>query len=132
MMYPIVLLLHNFFVCLCHFIELLTVSFLGTKTLKKGGCKMFSKSINAIFEILSTCCLLSICADNSFHFCPVQTPSFHGVDPERGPASGGTKISLLGTHLDAGSNVSVAIRGAPCRLLRYYWGNLQISLGCLG
>ncbi|KAL7988219.1 hypothetical protein Chor_007138, partial [Crotalus horridus] len=45
------------------------------------------------------------------------TPSFFGVDPERGPTSGGTKISLLGNHLDAGSNVTVAIRGAPCRLI---------------
>uniref|UniRef100_A0A8C5SVG7 Plexin A3 n=1 Tax=Laticauda laticaudata TaxID=8630 RepID=A0A8C5SVG7_LATLA len=43
-----------------------------------------------------------------------STPSYFGVDPERGPTSGGTKISLLGNHLDAGSNVTVAIRGAPC------------------
>uniref|UniRef100_A0A8C5SUY5 Plexin A3 n=1 Tax=Laticauda laticaudata TaxID=8630 RepID=A0A8C5SUY5_LATLA len=49
-----------------------------------------------------------------------STPSYFGVDPERGPTSGGTKISLLGNHLDAGSNVTVAIRGAPCRLIRYY------------
>nr|XP_020648579.1 plexin-A3 isoform X1 [Pogona vitticeps]XP_020648580.1 plexin-A3 isoform X1 [Pogona vitticeps]XP_020648581.1 plexin-A3 isoform X1 [Pogona vitticeps]XP_020648582.1 plexin-A3 isoform X1 [Pogona vitticeps]XP_020648584.1 plexin-A3 isoform X1 [Pogona vitticeps] len=60
-------------------------------------------------------------SDTPFTFV---TPSFHGVDPERGPASGGTKISLLGSHLDAGSNVSVAIRGAPCQLLRRSTGEI--------
>uniref|UniRef100_A0A670KIJ4 Plexin-A2 n=1 Tax=Podarcis muralis TaxID=64176 RepID=A0A670KIJ4_PODMU len=44
--------------------------------------------------------------------CQGKTPSFHGVYPERGPASGGTKISLLGTHLDAGSNAVFVSLGA--------------------
>ncbi|KAL8164327.1 UNVERIFIED_CONTAM: Plexin-A3, partial [Gekko kuhli] len=60
-------------------------------------------------------------SDTPFTFV---NPSFHGVDPERGPASGGTRITLLGTHLEAGSNVSVAIRGAPCHLVRRSAGEI--------
>ncbi|XP_061470157.1 plexin-A3 isoform X1 [Rhineura floridana] len=60
-------------------------------------------------------------SDTPFTFV---TPSFHRINPEQGPASGGTKITLLGTHLDAGSNVSVVIRGAPCRLIRRSAGEI--------
>ncbi|NXE41191.1 PLXA1 protein, partial [Ptilorrhoa leucosticta] len=42
------------------------------------------------------------------------TPTFSRVVPSRGPLSGGTWIAIEGTHLNAGSNVSVTIGGRPC------------------
>ncbi|KAL2299836.1 hypothetical protein Nmel_012688 [Mimus melanotis] len=42
------------------------------------------------------------------------TPTFSRVVPARGPLSGGTWITIEGTHLNAGSNVSVTIGGRPC------------------
>uniref|UniRef100_A0A8C0BWQ6 Plexin-A1 n=1 Tax=Buteo japonicus TaxID=224669 RepID=A0A8C0BWQ6_9AVES len=43
-----------------------------------------------------------------------QTPTFSRVVPARGPLSGGTWIAIEGSHLNAGSNVSVTIGGRPC------------------
>uniref|UniRef100_A0A8V5HDY3 Plexin-A1 n=1 Tax=Melopsittacus undulatus TaxID=13146 RepID=A0A8V5HDY3_MELUD len=43
-----------------------------------------------------------------------QTPTFSRVIPARGPLSGGTWIAIEGSHLNAGSNVSVTIGGRPC------------------
>ncbi|XP_065543847.1 plexin-A1 isoform X2 [Lathamus discolor] len=42
------------------------------------------------------------------------TPTFFRVIPARGPLSGGTWIAIEGSHLNAGSNVSVTIGGRPC------------------
>ncbi|NXI40334.1 PLXA1 protein, partial [Galbula dea] len=42
------------------------------------------------------------------------TPTFSRVVPARGPLSGGTWITIEGSHLNAGSNVSVTIGGRPC------------------
>uniref|UniRef100_A0A8V5HIW7 Uncharacterized protein n=1 Tax=Melopsittacus undulatus TaxID=13146 RepID=A0A8V5HIW7_MELUD len=42
------------------------------------------------------------------------TPTFSRVIPARGPLSGGTWIAIEGSHLNAGSNVSVTIGGRPC------------------
>ncbi|XP_072731699.1 plexin-A1 [Ciconia boyciana] len=42
------------------------------------------------------------------------TPTFSRVVPARGPLSGGTWIAIEGSHLNAGSNVSVTIGGRPC------------------
>ncbi|XP_059588999.1 plexin-A3 isoform X3 [Alligator mississippiensis] len=46
------------------------------------------------------------------------TPVLLSLRPTVGPVSGGTRLTVTGTHLDAGSNVSVALRGAPCPLIR--------------
>uniref|UniRef100_A0A663LN59 Plexin-A1 n=1 Tax=Athene cunicularia TaxID=194338 RepID=A0A663LN59_ATHCN len=43
-----------------------------------------------------------------------RTPTFSRVVPARGPLSGGTWIAIEGSHLNAGSNVSVTIGGRPC------------------
>lgn len=51
-----------------------------------------------------------------------QTPVLLSLRPTVGPVSGGTRLTVTGTHLDAGSNVSVALRGAPCPLIRYGLG----------
>uniref|UniRef100_A0A8C2TYF3 Plexin-A1 n=1 Tax=Coturnix japonica TaxID=93934 RepID=A0A8C2TYF3_COTJA len=42
------------------------------------------------------------------------TPTFSRVTPTRGPLSGGTWIAIEGSHLNAGSNVTVTIGGRPC------------------
>uniref|UniRef100_A0A803YLC6 Sema domain-containing protein n=1 Tax=Meleagris gallopavo TaxID=9103 RepID=A0A803YLC6_MELGA len=41
------------------------------------------------------------------------TPTFSRVTPARGPLSGGTWIAIEGSHLNAGSNVTVTIGGRP-------------------
>ncbi|XP_050784245.1 plexin-A3-like isoform X1 [Gopherus flavomarginatus] len=46
------------------------------------------------------------------------TPRLRGLNPAGGPVSGGTRITLTGTHLDAGSSVNISLQGAPCQLLR--------------
>lgn len=40
------------------------------------------------------------------------------LKPSRGPASGGTIVNITGSHLDAGSNVSVMFKDQPCTYLR--------------
>ncbi|XP_053492029.1 plexin-A1b [Ictalurus furcatus] len=46
------------------------------------------------------------------------SPYFTRVVPSRGPFSGGTKITIHGSHLNAGSAVSVKIGLNPCRFER--------------
>nr|XP_042717338.1 plexin-A3 [Chrysemys picta bellii] len=47
-----------------------------------------------------------------------DTPRLRGLNPGGGPVSGGTRVTLTGTHLDAGSSVNISLQGAPCQLLR--------------
>uniref|UniRef100_A0AAR2LXP9 Plexin-A1 n=1 Tax=Pygocentrus nattereri TaxID=42514 RepID=A0AAR2LXP9_PYGNA len=53
--------------------------------------------------------LLCLCA----HF-PLQTPFFTRMQPSQGPLSGGTRITIEGNHLNAGSSVAVNIGRHPC------------------
>nr|XP_033778727.1 plexin-A3 isoform X2 [Geotrypetes seraphini] len=46
------------------------------------------------------------------------TPSFNRVSPARGPVSGGTRITISGRNLDAGSSVSVLVRDRECQFVR--------------
>ncbi|KAJ8260045.1 hypothetical protein GJAV_G00176440 [Gymnothorax javanicus] len=46
------------------------------------------------------------------------TPYFMRVHPSRGPISGGTRITIEGNHLNAGSAVSINIGLNPCRFER--------------
>ncbi|KAG8447285.1 hypothetical protein GDO86_014668 [Hymenochirus boettgeri] len=46
------------------------------------------------------------------------TPSFHSVSPGRGPASGGTHLTISGRNVDAGSSVSVFLRDSECQFVR--------------
>ncbi|XP_039628662.1 plexin-A1-like isoform X1 [Polypterus senegalus] len=46
------------------------------------------------------------------------TPNFFRVNPPRGPLSGGTRITIEGNHLSAGSAVTVNIGLNPCRFIR--------------
>ncbi|XP_033705095.1 plexin-A3 isoform X5 [Tursiops truncatus] len=46
------------------------------------------------------------------------TPTFDRVSPSRGPASGGTRITISGHSLDAGSRVTVTVRDGECQFVR--------------
>ncbi|KAM4663711.1 plexin-A3 [Discoglossus pictus] len=46
------------------------------------------------------------------------TPSFDAVSPSRGPASGGTRLTISGKNLDAGSSVSVLLRDSVCQFVK--------------
>lgn len=49
-----------------------------------------------------------------------QTPSFSRVQPDKGPVSGGTRLTVSGRHLDAGSAVTVFLAQETCVYVR--WG----------
>uniref|UniRef100_A0A671QF83 Plexin A3 n=1 Tax=Sinocyclocheilus anshuiensis TaxID=1608454 RepID=A0A671QF83_9TELE len=46
------------------------------------------------------------------------TPSFNRVRPEKGPVSGGTRLTISGRHLDAGSAVTVFLAQEECLFVR--------------
>uniref|UniRef100_G1PF32 Plexin-A3 n=1 Tax=Myotis lucifugus TaxID=59463 RepID=G1PF32_MYOLU len=46
------------------------------------------------------------------------TPTFNRVRPSRGPASGGTRLTISGSSLDAGSTVTVIVRDGECQFVR--------------
>uniref|UniRef100_A0A8C1W9Z6 Plexin A3 n=1 Tax=Cyprinus carpio TaxID=7962 RepID=A0A8C1W9Z6_CYPCA len=46
------------------------------------------------------------------------TPSFNRVRPEKGPVSGGTRLTISGRHLDAGSSVTVFLAQEECLFVR--------------
>lgn len=48
----------------------------------------------------------------------LQIPRIHNIQPSRGPVSGGTIVNITGSHLDAGSNVSIMFKDQPCTYLR--------------
>lgn len=48
-----------------------------------------------------------------------QTPTFDRVSPARGPASGGTRLTITGHALDAGSSVMVTVRDGECQFVRW-------------
>uniref|UniRef100_A0AAQ4R6W2 Plexin A4 n=1 Tax=Gasterosteus aculeatus aculeatus TaxID=481459 RepID=A0AAQ4R6W2_GASAC len=45
-------------------------------------------------------------------------PRIINLKPSRGPVSGGTVVNITGSHLDAGSNVSIMFKDQPCTYLR--------------
>ncbi|XP_066499316.1 plexin A3 [Hoplias malabaricus] len=46
------------------------------------------------------------------------TPSFNQVQPEKGPVSGGTRLTISGKNLDAGSAVTVFLAQEKCLFVR--------------
>lgn len=55
------------------------------------------------------------------HPPPLQSPSFSRVRPEKGPVSGGTRLTVTGRHLDAGSTVTVYIDKEECLFVKSVW-----------
>ncbi|KAJ8395075.1 hypothetical protein AAFF_G00035310 [Aldrovandia affinis] len=52
------------------------------------------------------------------------TPSFGAVRPEKGPVSGGTRLTVSGRHLDAGSSVTVFLGQGECLFVRRSMQNI--------
>ncbi|KAK7895344.1 hypothetical protein WMY93_020669 [Mugilogobius chulae] len=48
----------------------------------------------------------------------IPAEQIHSIKPNRGPVSGGTIVNITGSHLDAGSNVSIMFKDQPCTFLR--------------
>ncbi|KAM9786114.1 plexin-A1-like [Neosynchiropus ocellatus] len=46
------------------------------------------------------------------------TPFFSSIQPSQGPISGGTRVTIEGSYLNAGSYVSVSIGSQPCHFKR--------------
>ncbi|XP_012668650.1 plexin-A3 isoform X3 [Otolemur garnettii] len=46
------------------------------------------------------------------------SPMFDRVSPSRGPASGGSRLTIFGSSLDAGSRVTVTVRDGECQFVR--------------
>ena len=47
--------------------------------------------------------------------------------PTKGPAAGGTKITVYGDHLDSGSEVGVTLAGIDCAIKQRY----RLELMCM-
>lgn len=52
------------------------------------------------------------------NFGSPQTPSMLALTPGRGPESGGTKVTIVGENLGAGSTVNVYFGNQTCELYR--------------
>ncbi|XP_053932349.1 plexin-A1 [Cuculus canorus] len=80
-------------------------------------CEIGDASSSKIHEARVEVCIRD-CSPNYRTTSPKNftfvTPTFSRVVPARGPLSGGTWIAIEGSHLNAGSNVSVTIGGRPC------------------
>lgn len=57
-----------------------------------------------------------------YHHCLLcfilQSPTFSRVHPEKGPVSGGTRLTVMGRHLNAGSSVTVYINKEECLFVK--------------
>lgn len=57
----------------------------------------------------------------------MQSPYFTRVVPAQGPISGGTRITIEGSHLNAGSSVSISIGRQPCVFKKYVCLSVRLS-----
>uniref|UniRef100_A0AAQ4P298 Plexin A4 n=1 Tax=Gasterosteus aculeatus aculeatus TaxID=481459 RepID=A0AAQ4P298_GASAC len=55
-------------------------------------------------------------------------PRIINLKPSRGPVSGGTVVNITGSHLDAGSNVSIMFKDQPCTYLRLVGSKPELIL----
>uniref|UniRef100_A0A8C9WI37 Plexin-A2 n=1 Tax=Scleropages formosus TaxID=113540 RepID=A0A8C9WI37_SCLFO len=60
------------------------------------------------------------------HGRPKRMPSVVGLSPSRGPESGGTKVTILGENLGAGSSVSVLFGNQSCE----FYGRTMTEIVC--
>uniref|UniRef100_A0A803XY63 Sema domain-containing protein n=1 Tax=Meleagris gallopavo TaxID=9103 RepID=A0A803XY63_MELGA len=73
-----------------------------------------SKVHDARVEVCIRDCSPNYRATSPKSFTFVVSPGVTPLTPARGPLSGGTWIAIEGSHLNAGSNVTVTIGGRPC------------------
>ncbi|XP_078732617.1 plexin-A1 isoform X1 [Lampetra fluviatilis] len=62
-------------------------------------------------------CLPEYTAVSQQHY-RFTVPVLSGLRPDKGPVSGGTTVTVLGSNLDAGSTVAVTFNNNSCRFLR--------------
>ena len=48
----------------------------------------------------------------------LQTPSISNFAPSHGPASGGTRITIQGQHLNIGSSQTAFVNDKPCEIVK--------------
>ncbi|CAG7720399.1 unnamed protein product [Allacma fusca] len=56
-------------------------------------------------------------------------PKIRGVSPSRGPMAGGTKITIFGEHLNAGSHIQAFVDSIPCEILSKEANRIQCRSG---
>ena len=52
-------------------------------------------------------------------YLSLQEPRIIDFEPKMGPISGGTRITVRGHHMDAGTTITVSVVGIPCNVTRY-------------
>lgn len=72
--------------------------------------RCWSLWLEKISIFLSSICSAPLC----FSLSGSQTPSVTGLSPSRGPESGGTKVTIMGENLGAGSSVNVQFGNQTC------------------
>uniref|UniRef100_A0A8C7ZDM0 Plexin-A1 n=1 Tax=Oryzias sinensis TaxID=183150 RepID=A0A8C7ZDM0_9TELE len=60
------------------------------------------------------------------------TPFFTRIQPSQGPVSGGTRVTIEGSYLNAGSYVSVSIGLQSCHFKRYRSANVMVCVSPAG
>lgn len=102
----------------------------GPAELCVGDCSVDFRTQSEQLYSFVVRCSVSLClpapahpawAASSSHpstFLLPQTPTFDRVSPSRGPASGGTRLTISGSSLNAGSRVTVTVRDGECQFVR--------------
>jgi hypothetical protein len=52
-----------------------------------------------------------------FHIL-LQEPRILNIEPTYGLVSGGTKLTIIGKYMNAGSQVTASVGGLPCQVIR--------------
>ena len=52
-------------------------------------------------------------------YLSLQEPRITDFEPKIGPISGGTRITVRGHHMDAGTTITASVVGLPCNVTRY-------------
>ena len=52
-------------------------------------------------------------------YLSLQEPRITDFEPKIGPISGGTRITVRGHHMDAGTTITASVIGLPCNVTRY-------------
>lgn len=86
--------------------------------LKKRCCFPWCSSLSLLFKCVRTMPLFTF--SERFSFSLFQSPFFTRIQPSQGPISGGTRVTIEGSYLNAGSYVSVSIGPQPCYFKK--WG----------
>ncbi len=48
----------------------------------------------------------------------LQNPEITNFSPKKGPQSGGTRLTISGSHMNAGTTISATVVGLPCIVVK--------------